>query len=121
MAPGRKDAEDYLQRHLESLPRDGLNALYENLLASINPSDRQKAFKMLLLVAETKWLTAISLTWIDQLDDPAFPVSYEIQPYTDDEIRLTREWLRSKANSIEGGTSEIQLNIIAKRVLALPD
>jgi acyl-CoA dehydrogenase len=34
---------------------------------------------------------------------------------------LTREWLRSKANSIEGGTSEIQLNIIAKRVLALPD
>ncbi len=38
--------------------------------------------------------------------------------FTDDEIRLTREWLRSKANSIEGGTSEIQLNIIAKRVLA---
>ncbi|WP_428391691.1 acyl-CoA dehydrogenase family protein [Lichenicoccus sp.] len=31
-----------------------------------------------------------------------------------------REWLRSKANSIEGGTSEVQLNIIAKRILALP-
>jgi len=29
--------------------------------------------------------------------------------------------LRSKANSIEGGTSEVQLNIIAKRVLELPD
>jgi acyl-CoA dehydrogenase len=31
-----------------------------------------------------------------------------------------RSWLRSKANSIEGGTSEIQLNIIAKRILELP-
>ena len=29
-------------------------------------------------------------------------------------------WLRSKANSIEGGTSEVQLNIIAKRLLELP-
>ncbi|MGF7151410.1 acyl-CoA dehydrogenase [Sphingomonas zeicaulis] len=31
-----------------------------------------------------------------------------------------RSWLRTKANSIEGGTSEIQLNIIAKRILGLP-
>lgn len=31
-----------------------------------------------------------------------------------------RAWLRSKGNSIEGGTSEIQLNIIAKHLLRLP-
>jgi acyl-CoA dehydrogenase len=34
--------------------------------------------------------------------------------------KAAREWLRTKANSIEGGTSEIQLNIVAKRILALP-
>ncbi|MBI5505760.1 MAG: acyl-CoA dehydrogenase family protein [Deltaproteobacteria bacterium] len=37
------------------------------------------------------------------------------------EVRMTKEWLRSRGNSIEGGTSEIQLNIIAKRVLGLPE
>jgi acyl-CoA dehydrogenase len=31
-----------------------------------------------------------------------------------------RNWLRTKANSIEGGTSEVQLNVIAKRILELP-
>ncbi|SEJ05626.1 acyl-CoA dehydrogenase [Sphingomonas sp. OV641] len=31
-----------------------------------------------------------------------------------------RAWLRTKANSIEGGTSEVQLNIISKRILQLP-
>jgi alkylation response protein AidB-like acyl-CoA dehydrogenase len=37
-----------------------------------------------------------------------------------DDGELARTWLRSKGNSIEGGTSEIQLNIIAKRILSLP-
>jgi alkylation response protein AidB-like acyl-CoA dehydrogenase len=48
-------------------------------------------------------------------------LGWEGEGFTDDELRITREWLRSKANTIEGGTSEVQLNIIAKRVLALPD
>ncbi|UTW57205.1 acyl-CoA dehydrogenase family protein [Kordiimonas sp. SCSIO 12603] len=33
---------------------------------------------------------------------------------------IARSWLRTKANSIEGGTTEVQLNIIAKRILDLP-
>lgn len=31
-----------------------------------------------------------------------------------------RSWLRSRAKSIEGGTSEVQLNIISKHILELP-
>jgi alkylation response protein AidB-like acyl-CoA dehydrogenase len=34
--------------------------------------------------------------------------------------KSAREWLRTKANSIEGGTSEIQLGIVAKHILQLP-
>jgi alkylation response protein AidB-like acyl-CoA dehydrogenase len=48
-------------------------------------------------------------------------LGWEGAGFAEDELRLTRDWLRSRGNSIEGGTSEIQLNIIAKRVLGLPD
>ncbi len=37
------------------------------------------------------------------------------------ELGTVRAWLRSKGNSIEGGSSEVNLNVVAKRVLALPD
>lgn len=33
---------------------------------------------------------------------------------------IPRTWLRTKANSIEGGTNEVQLNVISKRILDLP-
>jgi alkylation response protein AidB-like acyl-CoA dehydrogenase len=48
-------------------------------------------------------------------------VGWEGEGFAAEEIAATRAWLRSRGNSIEGGTSEIQLNIIAKRVLGLPD
>ena len=41
--------------------------------------------------------------------------------FEQEELDRTRAWLRTRGNSIEGGTSEIQLNIIAKHVLGLPD
>jgi len=48
-------------------------------------------------------------------------LGWEGPGFEEDELDLTREWLRSRGNTIEGGTSEVQLNIIAKHVLGLPD
>jgi len=48
-------------------------------------------------------------------------LGWEGAGFSEAELHETREWLRSKGNSIEGGTTEIQLNVIAKRVLGLPD
>jgi acyl-CoA dehydrogenase len=48
-------------------------------------------------------------------------LGWEGEGFDSMELSTAREWLRSKGNSIEGGTSEIQLNVIAKRVLGLPD
>ena len=41
--------------------------------------------------------------------------------YKDSELTRTRRWLMTRADSIWGGTSEIQRNIIAKRVLLIPE
>jgi len=41
--------------------------------------------------------------------------------FTADELATTRAWLRGKSGTIAGGSYEIQNNIIAKRILGLPD
>ncbi|MBX3482046.1 acyl-CoA dehydrogenase family protein [Phenylobacterium sp.] len=40
--------------------------------------------------------------------------------YRSDELAIVRDWLADKARSIYGGTTEIQNNVIAKRILGLP-
>jgi len=41
--------------------------------------------------------------------------------FSEEEIYAPRAMLRAKGNSIEGGTSEVNLNVISKRVLGLRD
>ncbi|HEY1928221.1 MAG TPA: acyl-CoA dehydrogenase family protein [Caulobacteraceae bacterium] len=48
-------------------------------------------------------------------------LGWEGEGFEPAELSTVRAWLRSKANSIEGGTSEINLNVVSKRVLNLPD
>jgi alkylation response protein AidB-like acyl-CoA dehydrogenase len=68
----------------------------------------KRRFELLLQAAGTQALGWESLT-ADGSD------------FASEELAVAREWLRSKGNSIEGGTYEVQLNVIAKRVLGLPD
>ncbi|HEX4295094.1 MAG TPA: acyl-CoA dehydrogenase family protein [Rhizomicrobium sp.] len=48
-------------------------------------------------------------------------LGWDGEGYKPAEIAATRGWLRAKGNSIEGGTSEINLNVVSKRVLGLLD
>jgi acyl-CoA dehydrogenase len=61
---------------------------------------------------QARWEQAVKIAGPDALgwEGPGFDAR---------DLAATREWLRSRANTIEGGTSEVQLNIIAKHVLGL--
>ena len=48
-------------------------------------------------------------------------LGWEGEGFDANELATVRGWLRSKGNSIEGGTSEININVVSKRVLGLPD
>lgn len=56
---------------------------------------------------------------IDILGERA--LGWEGDAFDERDLRITRDWLSAYAHTIAGGTSEVQLNIIAKRVLGLPD
>ncbi|MFI4975954.1 MAG: acyl-CoA dehydrogenase family protein [Caulobacterales bacterium] len=48
-------------------------------------------------------------------------VGWEGAEFSADELETVRAWLRGKAGTIAGGSYEVQNNIIAKRILGLPD
>lgn len=48
-------------------------------------------------------------------------VGWSKEHFSQDEFESARAWLRDRAVTIYGGTNEVQMNIISKRVLGLPD
>ena len=48
-------------------------------------------------------------------------LGWESEHIPEDGLKHTRTWLQQKSLTIAGGTAEVQRNIIAKRVLGLPD
>ena len=60
---------------------------------------------------QRRWDLAMRIAGVDGLGWEGYP---------EREQALARQWLRSRGNTIEGGSSEIQRNIIAQRILGLP-
>jgi len=48
-------------------------------------------------------------------------LGWEGPGFDDTHLERTRAWLSTRADSIWGGTNEVQLNVIAKRVLLIPE
>lgn len=65
-------------------------------------------------IAQTKAELAIEIMGFQGL-------GWEGAEFSDVERSAVRNWLNSKSKSILGGTTEIQYNIISKKILGLPD
>jgi alkylation response protein AidB-like acyl-CoA dehydrogenase len=48
-------------------------------------------------------------------------LGWDGEGFTEPELAAVRAWLSGKATTIFGGSQEIQNNIVAKRILGLPD
>ncbi|TIC79821.1 acyl-CoA dehydrogenase family protein [Crenobacter intestini] len=63
---------------------------------------------------KTRYRTLTALAGTDAL-------GWEGEGYSEELLKLARQWLNAYTYTVAGGTSEIQLNILARRVLGLPD
>ncbi|MBU2643145.1 acyl-CoA dehydrogenase family protein [bacterium] len=87
---------------------------FDNMKAGHNPGPESSMFKIYgTELNQRRFELFLSILGPESL-------GWEGDGFLKDELQLTRNWLRSRGNTIEGGTSEIQLNIIAKAVLGLP-
>jgi hypothetical protein len=109
-AVGRYDPIDSLEEHLNGIPRN-VDKLYEKMFLSIDPVDRARAFKLLLLVAEVPVdimrLNALSITWLQDLEDVNFPMKCEFKPYTEEQIRQRHLEASYQVDSLTKGLLEI--------------
>ena len=62
---------------------------------------------------QRRWKLAMRIGGPDAL-------GWEGAPYSERDRALCRQWLRSRGNTIEGGSSEVQRNILARTVLRMP-
>jgi len=128
-ADGRSAAEIALLRdalvrlHIESELLGITNQRTKSAMRAGNPGPEGSVAK--LVQAElNKKITELGLSLIGSdalVYEPGYPLRRdEAMPQRTRRELAKHEFLRARANSIEGGTSEIMRNILAERVLGLP-
>jgi hypothetical protein len=106
----RHDPPRALQDKLNAVPKD-LNALYDRLLNSVDhPNDRKRANKMLLITAHNPLdfrLNALCYTWLDDLEDPGFPLANSISPYSVEEVNRRLRQVQLQLDGLTRGLLEM--------------
>ncbi|MDP6932315.1 MAG: acyl-CoA dehydrogenase family protein, partial [Myxococcota bacterium] len=94
--------------------RDLVDQVNEVLEAGGQPGPESSILKLVgTELNQRRWELSVRIAGPEGL-------GWQGEAYGERNLALTRQWLRSRGNSIEGGTSEVQRNIMARRVLGLP-
>jgi hypothetical protein len=104
----RHDTVQALEKKLEVIPRD-INELYDQLLNSLEPDDRERAAKMLLLTVHNPFpepLNSVMYAWIDNLDDPQFPPCDGKKPFSWPSVNEITDDVRLQLKSLTKGMLE---------------
>ncbi|KAL2815396.1 hypothetical protein BDW59DRAFT_153888 [Aspergillus cavernicola] len=107
----RGDPFKELQSTLNTIPRE-LDALYSQLLDSLQPHDQQRAAQMLLLVADDKShipLNSVAFCWLDNLQVPEFPSLDAISSFTPARLQEVMAIVDRQVQSIIKGVLELML------------
>jgi alkylation response protein AidB-like acyl-CoA dehydrogenase len=97
-----------------------LTSIRANQLASAGIPGPEGSTGKLAWANLNKEITAFTMDLLG-LDGTLYPDGYElVRPQSFGPHGPQKAFLRTRANSIEGGTSEIMLNILGERVLGLP-
>lgn len=111
---------DQLVRLWAEVEAARLTSIRANEMADIGVPGPEGSTSKLGWATHNKEIAAFVLEMMG-LEGTLYPGGYElIRPTSFDDQTPQMSFLRTRANSIEGGTSEIMLNIIGERVLGLP-
>ena len=106
---GHRDSALALQQKLNAVPR-GLDELFDKLLGAIDPGDRKRSDKLLLIATldhDRNPLNALAYSWLEDLEDPNFPFTSPVQGYSNEEIKKRHHDLPPQLDSLSKGLLEI--------------
>jgi hypothetical protein len=108
MAIARGDGMPALVKLLEETPKE-INDLYSKMLGGLKTqAERVKAYKIICLSkAHIIPLSAIAITWIDELSDDSFPYSHEMASYSNEEVQSRLAQAAAQLDYYTNGLVEI--------------
>lgn len=106
---GRRDRPEILMQRLQGVP-EGLDDLYEKLLGTVLSADRRRSDLMLLITIRNPFpfpLNAMTYAWLDDLDDPSFPLNKHLKPFSKSDIDSTHDYVQRQLHSLTKGMLEL--------------
>jgi alkylation response protein AidB-like acyl-CoA dehydrogenase len=117
---GRLSNRDLRQRITKNkMDFQALRQTIGRIAAESRASNGPSAATSIIKFAAAEFAKARAELMVESLGSQG--LGWDGEGFSAPELMAVHGWLRTKANSIEGGTSEVNLNVISKRVLGLPD